>query len=97
MRRMVAKDARNPTPQQLETGCRVYCKYRDHVMGHRTDPLVLAPQVRECLAWMVYECPEYVTLVLDRDAGPPMPRAGDPKADALCLLRSAVVELRRLP
>ncbi len=80
----------------LKLGDTVYCKYMDHVQGHRVDPLVVSPQVRECLAWLVYRCPEYVTLVLDRDAGPPMLKSGDRKADVLCLLRGDIVELRRL-
>ncbi len=74
----------------------VYCKYRDHVQGHRVDPLVVSPQVRECLAWLVYQCPDYVTLVSDRDAGPPMVKRGDSKADVLCLLCCDILELKRI-
>ena len=60
------------------------------------DPLIASPQLRECVAWLAYECPDYITLVMDRSAGPTMPKRGDPGAQVLCLLRSEISELRRL-
>src|SRR2546428_11754933 len=74
----------------------VYVKYWDHVLYHRTVPGAVAPQVRETIGWLVYECPDYIVLSHDRDAGPPTLKGGDPKASGLCLLRNCVLELRRL-
>ncbi len=83
--------------QQLERGCRVAVVYQDHVCYNRGNPEVIAPQTRECIGWLVYESPEYIVVSWDRDAGPPTLKGGDPKASGLVLLRSAILELRRLP
>ncbi len=70
--------------------------YRDHVLFHRTHPDAVAPQTRECTGWLLHETPDYIVLSWDRDAGPPTIKGGDPKASGLVLLRSAILELRRL-
>jgi hypothetical protein len=74
----------------------VYVRYRDHVLYSRMDPLVVAPQIRECVGWLVHEASDYLVVCWDRDAGPPGLRGGDPKASGLVLLRSDILELRRL-
>lgn len=74
----------------------VYVRYWDHVLYHRGDPLSFKPQVREAVGWLVYEAPEYIIVTWDRDAEPPTLKGGDPKASGLVLLRSAVLELKRL-
>ena len=56
----------------------------------------MKPQVREAIGWLVYECPEYIIMAWDRDAGPPTLRAGDPKASGLVVLRTDILELKRL-
>lgn len=75
----------------------VYVRYRDHVLYHRSDPVSLRPQVRECVGWLVYDCAEYIIVSWDRDAEPPTLKGGDPKASGLVVLRSDILELRRLP
>jgi hypothetical protein len=75
----------------------VYVRYRDHVLYHRSDPVSLRPQVRECVGWLVYDCAEYIIMSWDRDAEPPTLKGGDPKASGLVVLRSDILELRRLP
>ena len=74
----------------------VYIKYRDHVLYHRAQPESLKPQVRECVGWLVYDCAEYIILAWDRDAGPPTLRGGDPKASGLVVLRSDILEMKRI-
>lgn len=74
----------------------IYVRYRDHVLYYRSDPVSLRPQVRECVGWLVYDCAEYIIMCWDRDAGPPTLKGGDPKASGLVLLRSDILELKRL-
>jgi len=73
----------------------VRATYRDHVHFHRSSPLAMAPQVRECVGWLVYNSPEYVVVCWDRDASPPALKGGDPKASGLVILRTDILELRR--
>jgi len=74
----------------------VYVRYRDHVLYHRGDPMLMKPQIRECVGWLVYDCAEYIIVCWDRDAGPPTLKSGDPKASGLVILRPEILELRRL-
>ena len=74
----------------------IYVRYLDHVLYNRSVALAMSPQVREATGWLVYECEQYITLIYDRDAGPPTLKGGDPKASGLVLLRSDIVEFKRL-
>lgn len=80
----------------IKEGSLVYVRYRDHVLYHRGDPELMKPQVREAVGWLVYEGEDYITVVWDRDAEPPTLKGGDPKASGLVLLRSDILELKRL-
>jgi hypothetical protein len=74
----------------------IFIKYLDHVIFNRASALVMKPQVREAVGWLVYECDYYVTLTWDRDAEPPTLKGGDPKASGLVLLKTDIKELKRL-
>ena len=74
----------------------VSVRYLDHVLYHRTSALSMKPQVREAVGWLVYECDQYVTLTWDHDSEPPTLRGGDPKASGLVLLKSDILELKKL-
>ena len=74
----------------------VSVRYLDHVLYHRASALSMKPQVREAVGWLVYECDQYVTLTWDHDAEPPTLRGGDPKASGLVLLKSDILELKKL-
>jgi hypothetical protein len=74
----------------------IYVRYLDHVLYNRSVALAMSPQVREATGWLVYQCEQYITLIYDRDAGPPTLKGGDPKASGLVLLRSDIVEFKRL-
>jgi len=89
--------------KNLKSGCMpemqtsvVKIRYRDHVLYHRGDPLAVKPQVREAVGWLVYECADYITICWDRDAEPPTLRGGDPKASGLVVLRSDILEMKRI-
>jgi len=83
-----------PRFENLDAGCKVYCKYMDHVMFSRSDPNVVSPQIRERRGWLVYNGPDHVTIVSDRDSGPPTLRGGDAKADGLVVLKACILELK---
>jgi hypothetical protein len=86
-------------PQQhvdLKVGHLIYIRYRDHVLYHRTQPETLGPQTRECVGWLIYDCADYIILTWDRDGGSPTLKGADPKASGLVLLRSDILELKRI-
>ena len=71
----------------------VFIQYRDHVMYNRASALMMQPQTREAVGWLVYDCERYIILTWDRDADPPTLHGGDPKASGLVLLKSDIVRL----
>ena len=74
----------------------VYVRYYDHVLFNRSSAMLMAPLIREAAGWLVYECEQYITMVMDRDARPPTLKGNsDPKATGLVLLRSDIVEFKR--
>ena len=75
----------------------VLVRYRDHVLYNRSLAMAMQPQIREAIGWLVYECDLYVTVSWDRDVQPPTLHGGDPKASGLVLLKSDILEFRKLP
>jgi hypothetical protein len=71
----------------------IYVRYLDHVNYNRTSALLMGPQIREAVGWLVYDCDLYIILSWDRDAGPPTLKGGDPKASGLVLLKSDIQRL----
>ena len=71
----------------------VFVRYIDHVMYNRSSALMMQPQVREAVGWLIYEAEKYIIISYDRDAGPPTLHGGDPKASGLVLLKSDVVRM----
>ena len=74
----------------------IFIRYTDHVLYNRSSALVMKPQVRKAVGWLVYECEQYVTLAWDCDDEPPSLHGGDSKASGLVLLKSDILELKRL-
>jgi len=74
----------------------VYVQYLDHVVFSRVDPLIMSPQTRETVGWLVYECDQYVTIKYDQDTAPPTLKGGDQKASGLVLLKSTILEMKKL-
>ena len=91
---------RNSVSDCFEIPCEfkglIFVRYLDHVIFNRASSLVMKPQIRETVGWLVYECDYYVTLTWDRDADPPTLKGGDPKASGLVLLKTDIQELKRL-
>jgi hypothetical protein len=74
----------------------VYVRYRDHVIYHRGSPEAMMPQIREAVGWLIQECEDYIIICWDRDADPPTLKGGDPKASGLVILRSAILDAKRI-
>jgi hypothetical protein len=75
----------------------IFVRYKDHVLYNMTSTLALKPQIREAIGWLLYDCSEYLILCWDTDADPPTLHSGDQKkASGLVLLKSTVLELRKL-
>jgi hypothetical protein len=74
----------------------IFVRYLDYVLYNRASALAMKPQSREAVGWLVYECEQYITLTWDRDAEPPTLKGGDPKASGLVLLKSDVLEMKKL-
>ena len=74
----------------------IFVRYLDHVLYNRTSALAMQPQIRKAIGWLVYECEQYVILAWDCDDEPPTLHGGDPKASGLVLLKSDILELKRL-
>ena len=74
----------------------VFVKYCDHVLFNRNSAFAMKPQVREAVGWLVYDCDQYITLTWDRDSEPPTLRGGDPKASGLVLLKSDILEIKKI-
>jgi hypothetical protein len=56
----------------------------------------MGPQLRECVGWLVYDCPDYIVVCWDRDAGPPTLKGGDSKASGLVILRGDLAKIEAL-
>ncbi len=74
----------------------IFIRYLDHVLFNRTLALAMKPQTRETIGWLVYEGEQYVTVNWDRDAEPPKLKGGDPKASGLVVLKSDIIEWKKL-
>lgn len=77
-------------------GSLVFVRYRDHVLYHRGDPTAMKPETRETIGWLVYDCADYIIVTWDRGAGSPTLKGGDPKASGMVLLRSDILEMKRI-
>src|SRR3972149_7862502 len=74
----------------------VFVRYLDHVLYHRSSAVTMKPQLREPVGWLVFEGEQYITLAWDCDAEPPTLKGGDSKASGLVLLKSDMLEFKKL-
>lgn len=77
-------------------GDMIHVRYWDHLRFNHPNPETLMPVMREAVGWLVYQCPEYVIVSLDRSADPPRLKGGDPNVLGHVLLRAEILELRKL-
>jgi hypothetical protein len=74
----------------------IFVRYCDHVLYNRASALLMQPQIREAVGWLVYEAEQYIILSWDRDTAPPTLHGGDPKASGLVLLKTDILDLQKL-
>jgi hypothetical protein len=74
----------------------VCIRYIDHVLYNRATAVAMKPQIRKAVGWLVYECDQYIILTWDCDDEAPTLHGGDPKASGLVLLKSDILELKKL-
>lgn len=86
--RIVAK------PPQL--GSLVYVRYRDHLLFRDMNPETAKAFTRECMGWLDYEDQECVRIVWERFAMPDPPNEANPRATGLVIMKSAILEMRRI-
>jgi hypothetical protein len=75
----------------------VLVRYLDHVLYNRASAFAMKPQVRKAVGWLIYESDKYIIIAWDSDDEPPTLHGGDPKASGLVLLKSDILELKKLP
>lgn len=74
----------------------VCVRYVDHVLYNRETATAMKPQIRKAVGWLVYECDQYIILTWDHDDEAPTLHGGDAKASGLVLLKTDIIELRKL-
>jgi hypothetical protein len=80
-----------------QEGFIVYVRYLDHVLFRNTDPCLLKPALRETIGWLHKENRKAIWLLWDRSVKP-LPHERTPAKEAgLVLLKSDIVEMRKLP
>ncbi len=93
---MKSRESQTGFNQEAQNGAAIYMRYRDHVLYHMSNPDLMTPQTRECIGWLVDKKPDYVVIAWDRDCGPPTLKGGDSKASGLVVLRSDILEMKRV-
>jgi hypothetical protein len=80
----------------VKEGSVVYVRYLDHVLFRDADPQLYKPFIREAIGWLDYEDDSCIRLVWERYAEPRLDEEARMKATGLTILKSAILELRRL-
>jgi hypothetical protein len=83
-------------PLKLEAGCTIYCRYLDHALYRGIDPNRASPFPLECVGWLHSEDADCIRIVNERFSLPDPPRQARPPDKCLVILKSTIVELRRL-
>ncbi|MCW4047895.1 MAG: hypothetical protein NWE99_10135 [Candidatus Bathyarchaeota archaeon] len=75
----------------------VYVLYLDHVLFRNADAGLFKPVLRETVGWLHRETADAIWVLWERSVKP-LPHERSPATDSgLVLLRSDIVEMRRLP
>jgi hypothetical protein len=77
-------------------GCIVICRYKDHVLFKDGDASQYQPWTREAIGWLEYEDEEYVRLVWERFSQANLPANARTRSTGLTILKSAILEIRKL-
>ena len=79
-----------------ELGAAVYVRYRDHVLFKDADPGAYRPFVREAVGWLDHEDSDCIRLVWERFAEPTPNGEAKQRASGLVIMKSSILELRRV-
>jgi len=74
----------------------VYVRYRDHVLFRHSDPKLYSPVVREAVGWLMKEDNQAVWILWERNVEPLPHERIRPEESGLILLKTDIIELRRL-
>ncbi len=74
----------------------VICRYRDHVLFKDGDASQFQPWTRETVGWLDYEDEDYVRLVWERFSQANSPEEATARSTGLSILKSAILEIRRV-
>jgi len=80
----------------MRVGQLVYIRYNDHILFKDVDPRLYRPWSRETVGWLDYEDEESVRIVWERFAMPDPPNEAKPRATGLVIMKSAILEMRRI-
>lgn len=95
---MTLRPELDSTPSKQESvGALVYVRYLDHVLFRNSDAGLFRPALRETVGWLHRETTDAVWLLWERSVEP-LPHERSPAEESgLVLLKSSIVEMRRLP
>lgn len=79
-----------------ELGTAVYVRYRDHVLFKDVDPSAYRPFTREAIGWLEHEDGDCIRLVWERFAEPAPSGGAKQRASGLVIMKSSILELRRV-
>ncbi|MEM3378703.1 MAG: hypothetical protein QXV09_05710 [Candidatus Bathyarchaeia archaeon] len=85
------------TRKQENAGDFVYVRYLDHVLFRNADAGLFKPALRETVGWLHRETADAIWLLWERSVKPLPHEMSPSKESGLVLLRSDIVEMRRLP
>jgi hypothetical protein len=85
------------TRKQENVGALVYVRYLDHVLFRNADAGLFKPALRETVGWLHCETADAIWVLWERSVEP-LPHERSPARESgLVLLKSDIVEMRRLP
>ncbi len=80
----------------LSSGCVVICRYKDHVLFKDGEASQYLPWTREAVGWLDFEDEECVRLVWERFSQADLPYNARTRSTGLTILKSTILEIRRL-
>ncbi len=90
------KDRECQRLNSIPLGSVVICRYKDHVLFKDSDASQYQPWTREAVGWLDYEDKEYLRLVWERFFETNLPDNARTRSTGLTILKSAILEIRRL-
>ena len=90
------KTASKTLETRIERGSVVYVRYWDHAVHRDTDPQDFCLMLRETIGWIDYAGDESIKVVWERFSTPSRDQDATLKETGLTILKSAIVELRKI-